>query len=179
MRLFCSKCVVAALAGILVVANPAFGQDTSAPNMTLVVDESQAPRRIAFVHEEIRVEPGALELAYPLWIPGEHGPTGPIFQFAALRIHAGNALLAWTRDPVEIATIHVTIPSDTNRISVDFDTLMENTIDAHQMLVAWNTVVLYPRNIDKTKLMVQPSLLMPPEWKQASSLEVRASRAIG
>jgi len=148
-----------------------YAQQTK-PTMTLVVDESQAPRRIAFVHEEIQVQPGPLSLSYPMWIPGEHGPTGPIFQFAALRIRSGNTSLPWVRDPEEIATIHVTVPAGTNTIRVDFDTLIENTIDDHQVLVAWNRVVLYPRSIDKTKLMIEPSLLLPERWKQASSLQV-------
>jgi predicted metalloprotease with PDZ domain len=140
--------------------------------MTLVVDETQAARRISFVHEEIRVRPGSLALAYPMWIPGDHGPTGPIYEFAALRIHSGNAVLAWTRDPEEIATIHVEIPSGTDRIAVDFETLLENTISDHQLLLAWNTVVLYPRSIDKRQLMIEPSVLLPANWKQGSSLMV-------
>src|SRR5580698_61229 len=147
-------------------------QDTSAPVMTLLVDESQAARRIAFVHEEIRVQPGTIALSYPLWIPGEHGPTGPIQQFAALRIHAGNETLLWTRDPEEIATIHVEIPAGVDRISVDFDTLLENTVSDHQFLLAWNSVVLYPRGIDKRQLMIEPSILLPPKWQQGSSLIV-------
>ncbi len=53
-------------------------QHTSSPIMTLVVDEAQAFRQIAFVHESIHVRPGPLALAFPRWIPGEHGPTGPI-----------------------------------------------------------------------------------------------------
>ncbi len=88
-------------------ATCATGQDNSAPVMTLVVDETQAARRIAFVHEEIRVRPGTLSLAYPRWIPGEHGPTGPIQQFASLRVRSGNATLPWTRDPEDIYTIHM------------------------------------------------------------------------
>jgi hypothetical protein len=39
-------------------------QNPPAPDMTLIVDETQASRRIAFVREEIRVLPGALALAY-------------------------------------------------------------------------------------------------------------------
>jgi len=159
------------LCAAVVLTATLYAQETT-PTMTLVVDESQAPRRIAFVHEEIRVQPGPLSLSYPMWIPGEHGPTGPIFQFAALRIRSGNTSLPWTRDPEEIATIHVTIPAGTSTISVDFDTLIENTIDDHQLLVAWNRVVLYPRDVDKTKLMIQPSLVLPPNWKQAGSLPV-------
>ena len=152
----------------------AAAQDAAKPIMSLLVDETQTARKIAFVHEEIRVHPGSLTLAYPLWIPGEHGPTGPIQQVAALRIRSGNAHLPWTRDPLEISTIHVEVPANTDSVSVDFDTLVENTISDHQLLLAWNTVVLYPRGIDKTKLMIQPSVLLPSNWKQASSLEVTA-----
>ena len=147
-------------------------QDSTQPVMTLTVDETQAARRIAFVHEEIRVQPGTLALAYPRWIPGEHGSTGPIQQFAALHIRSGNTTLPWTRDPEEIYTIHVDIPAGTDNITVDFDTLLENTISDHQLLLPWNTVVLYPRNIDKLQLMIQPSLLLPPNWKQGSALAV-------
>jgi len=153
-------------------ATCASAQDSSASAMTLVVDETQAARRIAFVHEEIRVRPGTLALAYPRWIPGEHGPTGPIQQFAMLRVYSGNTTLRWTRDPDDIYAIHIEIPPKTDRISVDFDSLLENTISDHQLLEAWNTVVLYPRGIDKSQLMIEPSILLPPNWHQASSLRV-------
>src|SRR5580700_8645772 len=118
---------VALVAAMVSIATCADAQNASAPTMTLVVDETQAARRIASVHEEIRVRPGSLTLAYPLWIPGEHGPTGPVHQFAALRIHSGNTALPWARDLEEISTIHVEIPANTERITVDFDTLLENT----------------------------------------------------
>jgi predicted metalloprotease with PDZ domain len=153
----------AAVAGAQVVA--------AAPT-ALVVDETQAPRQIAFVHEEIPVRPGMLTLAYPRWIPGEHGPTGPIESLAALRIHAGPTTLAWTRDPGDIFTFHVEVPAGTGRITVDFDTLLQGTLSAHQLLLAWNTVVLYPLGIDKRELMIAPSLLLPANWKQGSSLHV-------
>jgi predicted metalloprotease with PDZ domain len=146
--------------------------DSSPPVMTLVVDETQAARRIAFVHEEIRVRPGTVGLAYPRWIPGEHGPTGPIQQFAALRVHSGSATVPWTRDPDDIYTIRVEVPANTNQISVDFDTLLENSISDQQLLLAWNTVVLYPRGVDKRELMIEPSVLLPADWKQGSSLRV-------
>jgi len=147
-------------------------EQTAGPVMVLVVDETQAARRIAFVHEEIPVKSGSLSLAYPRWIPGEHGPTGPIQQLAALRIHAGSAALPWTRDPEDIYTFHVELPAGTDQISVDFDTLLENTISDHQILLAWNTVVLYPLGFDKRKWLIEPSVLLPPRWKQGSSLRV-------
>jgi predicted metalloprotease with PDZ domain len=166
------KCLVLAVVAMSVLAMSAGAQDTLAPAMTLVVDETQAARQIALVHEEIPVRPGPLALAYPRWIPGEHGPTGPIQQFAALRVRSGGMILPWTRDPEEIYTIHVEIPANIERITVDFDTLLENTISDHQLLVAWNTVVLYPRGIDKRQLMIEPSILLPANWQQGSSLRV-------
>jgi predicted metalloprotease with PDZ domain len=167
---------VALVAAMVSIATCADAQNASAPTMTLVVDETQAARRIAFVHEEIRVRPGSLTLAYPLWIPGDHGPTGPIENFAALRIHAGSATLPWTRDLDEITTIHVEIPSGTDRITVDFDTLLENTITDHQLLLAWNSTVLYPRGIDKRQIMIEPSIVLPPNWQQGSALAVTSSK---
>src|SRR4051794_23803021 len=168
------KSLVCACVVMTAVAMSARGQDIEPPAMTLVVDETQAARRIAFVHEEIPVRRGPLTLSYPRWIPGQHGPAGPIQQLAALRIRAGNATLAWTRDPEDIYTIHVDVPATTDRLSVDFNLLLENTISDHQLLLEWNTVVLYPRPIDKRKFMVEPSVLLPSGWKQGSSLRVAA-----
>src|SRR6266568_2989978 len=143
--------------------------------MTLVVDETQAARRIAFVHEEITVLPGPLALAYPKWIPGEHGPTGPLQQVAVIHVRttqAGQATLPWVRDPDDISTIHVDVPAGTTRITVDFDLLLENTVSDHQVLLAWNTVILYPRAVDKRALMIEPSVLLPRGWKHGNSLRV-------
>lgn len=166
------KLLVVALTAITAVATGVSAQNPRAPLMTLRVDETQASRRIAFVHEEIRVLPGTLILAYPRWIPGEHGPTGPIQQLASLRIHSGNATLPWTRDSEDIYSIHAEVPSGTDRITVDFDTLVLNTISDHQLLLAWNTAVLYPRNVDKHDLMIQPSIILPTNWKQGSALRI-------
>jgi hypothetical protein len=159
-------------------------QNAATPTMKLQVDETQAFRRIAFIHEEIRVQPGPLALAYPRWIPGEHGPTGPIENLAMIRVRSGEVTLPWTRDPDDINTIKIDIPANTSEITVDFDTLLENTISDHQLLLAWNTSVLYPRGIDKRELMIEPSILLPPNWKQGSSMpgarrRVFSSRAPG
>ncbi|HEY0308736.1 MAG TPA: hypothetical protein VGB94_11295 [Acidobacteriaceae bacterium] len=160
------------LAAAILITGTLGAQKSSGPTMTLVVDESQAYRRIAFVHETIRVRPGALALAYPRWIPGEHAPSGPIENVAAIAVHAGGTVLPWTRDPEDIYTIRLVVPQHTETISVDFDVLLENTISDHQMLLAWSDAVLYPRGIDKKELMVEASVILPATWKQGSSLTV-------
>jgi predicted metalloprotease with PDZ domain len=170
---FCFRsCLILAVVVLAVGGTHARAQGAPTPVVTLVVDETQAARRITFVHEEIRVRPGPLTLAYPLWIPGEHGPTGTVPELASIRIRSGETALAWKRDPDEISTIRVEVPANADRISIDFDTLIENTISDHQLLLSWNTVVLYPRSIDKRQLMIDPSILLPPNWQQGSSLTV-------
>jgi hypothetical protein len=74
----CKVRAIGLLALVAIATGDLAAQNTSVPTLTLVVDETQAFRRIAFVHEQIRVQPGPIALAYPRWIPGEHGPTGPI-----------------------------------------------------------------------------------------------------
>jgi predicted metalloprotease with PDZ domain len=166
------KRLLLAMIATAAIAVDAPAQNASAPTMTLLVDETQAARRIAFVHEEIQVRPGRLALLYPRWIPGENGPTGPIQQLAMLQIHSGNLTVPWTRDPEDIYIIHVEVPASTDRLTVDFDTLLENTISDHQLLLAWSTTVLYPRNVDKKQLIIEPSILLPSNWKQSSALSV-------
>ena len=61
-------------------------------SIMLTVDASEAPRKILHTHEVIPVRPGALTLLYPKWIPGEHGPTGPVIDVAGIRITAGGAM---------------------------------------------------------------------------------------
>jgi predicted metalloprotease with PDZ domain len=172
MRIPCKLPAVGLLILLAIAKGDVVAQTSSIPTITLLVDETQAFRRIAFVHEQIRVQPGPVALAYPRWIPGEHGPTGPIENFASLRVRSGDATLPWTRDPDDINTIKIDVPPNTSALTVDFDTLLENTISDHQILLAWNTSVLYPRGINKRELLIEPSILLPPSWKQGSSLQV-------
>jgi hypothetical protein len=55
-------------AGLVVLVAIARGdlaaQSASVPTMTLLVDETQASRRLTFVHEDIRVQQGPLRLRY-------------------------------------------------------------------------------------------------------------------
>ncbi len=131
----CRTAPALALLMLTATATSAGAQVTPVAAMKLFVDETQAYRRIAFVHEEIRVQPGLVSLAYPRWIPGEHGPTGPIQNLAALQVHSANLTLPWTRDPDDINTIKIEAPPTADAITVDFDVLLENTISDKQLLL--------------------------------------------
>ena len=77
----------------------------------LVLDASRAADGIMEVRERIPAAAGSFTLVYPKWIPGEHGPTGPLNDLAALRISANGAALDWRRDPIDLYAFHVNVPA--------------------------------------------------------------------
>ena len=91
----------------LFVSGSIFAQTT----ISLSVDATDAPRRILHAQEIITARPGPLTLMYPEWIPGEHGPTGPVVDVAGLHIMADGKELAWRRDLVDMYAIHLTVPN--------------------------------------------------------------------
>src|SRR5881397_2127777 len=83
---------------------PGFAAATSP--ITLSVDASEAQRRIFHARLTIPASPGPLTLLYPKWIPGEHGPSGPIVDLAGLKLSAGGTAIHWHRDTTDMFTFH-------------------------------------------------------------------------
>ncbi len=81
------------------------------------VDLSDAPRRIFHARLSMPVQPGSLDLLYPKWLPGEHGPTGPITDLVGLNFSADGKTISWRRDPQEMFAFQVNIPALPSSIS--------------------------------------------------------------
>jgi predicted metalloprotease with PDZ domain len=141
---------------------------------TLVLDATRAADGIMEVRERIPAPPGAFTLVYPKWIPGEHGPTGPLNDLAALRISANGTPLDWRRDSTDLYAFHVTVPPGVNAIDVAFDVLMnapDDTMASHSLaIVNWNRALLYQDGIDSHQYYVKPSILLPAGWEYATAL---------
>src|SRR5579862_2750149 len=89
--------------------------------ITLSVDASHAPaQNVLFMHETIPVSAGAMTLYYPEWIPGEHGPVGPVANLASIRISGDGRSIAWWREPHNQFAIDMTVPKGVSQIDVDF-----------------------------------------------------------
>jgi predicted metalloprotease with PDZ domain len=152
--------------------------------MTVVLDERMAPRGIAYTHMTIPVEPGPFTLDYPEWIPGEHGPTGPLHDVSELRITADGRPISWQRDRVDMYAYHIDVPPEVRRVNVDFTVLLNtqnNFVDGQLatrniMVGNWNRYILYQRNIDNTRYFVRASLILPSGWDYASALPVASRR---
>jgi len=141
--------------------------------MTLLVDAREAPRNIIHAQMTIPVSPGDLTLYYPKWIPGEHGPTGPLNNLAALRIEGGGATLPWRRDLVDQYAFHVRVPEGVSSLGVTLDFLMtqDDVIGSPDILVLnWNRALLYPAGTPVGEISVTASVILPQGWQYDTAL---------
>ncbi len=149
----------------------------------LSVDATDVDHRIFRAHETIPVAgPGPLTLLYPQWLPGEHGPNGPIDQFAGLTVHAGGQAVEWKRDTVEISAFHVTVPAGVQQLDLDFQfvTPIEGkvgriVVTPNMLNLEWNTVVLYPAGYFASRITVDADLKLPESWGFGTALEAAAT----
>jgi len=154
--------------------------------ITLAVDATDAPRNLFHARLAIPVAAGPLTLFYPEWIPGEHGPTGPIVNLAGLKITALGKPLAWRRDDVDMYAFHVEVPQGASTIEIALDYLgpvreegFSSASSATQQLamISWNQLLLYPQGKSPRELMYAASLRLPAGWKFATPLEVASQTA--
>ena len=156
--------------------------DTPYPGtITLSVDVTDIARRIFTVHEEIPVSAGSLRLYYPQWLPGNHGPRGPVDQIGGLTFTVDGKVLPWHRDPLDMYSFLVDVPAGASKLNADFQFL--SPLDANQGRVVvtpeiiglqWNAVALYPAGHSARRITVQPSVTLPAGWKFGGALEVAA-----
>ncbi len=141
---------------------------------TLVLDASRAADGIMEVRERIPAAGGSFTVVYPKWIPGEHGPTGPLNDLAALRISVDGAPLDWRRDSTDLYAFHVNAPPGTRSIDIAFDVLMnapDDTMATHEVaIVNWNRALLYQAGVDSHHYFVKPSIVLPSGWDYATAL---------
>src|SRR5437868_15246997 len=101
-----------------------------APTITVAVDATQAARKIFHSRMTLPVAAGTLTLYYPKWIPGEHGPTGPIQDLTGLKFTANGKELKWRRDLPDGWTFHVEVPPGVNDVIAQLDYASPATLQA-------------------------------------------------
>jgi predicted metalloprotease with PDZ domain len=120
-------------------------------------------------------------LLYPKWIPGEHGPTGPINDLVGLQMTATGKTIEWRRDAEDMFTFHLEVPAGTEAVEVKLDFLLPpNTGDfsaggsatAQLLDLNWNHVVLYPKGRKASEIQYTTRLRLPAGWKFGTALPV-------
>jgi predicted metalloprotease with PDZ domain len=171
--------VLTSLFAALCLLGSTAAQAQNAP-IALLVDASDAPvTSIVHVHETLPVSGSEADLAYPRWVPGEHGPNGPLENVPGIRVAAAGRVLEWQRDLADMNEFHVALPPGTSSIDVDFDylgsangTYGESRLATKTILaVNWNQFLLYPQHGDIAQVMVKPTIVLPgPDWTAETAL---------
>jgi predicted metalloprotease with PDZ domain len=153
----------------------------SAQPVKLVVDATHAPGKILHAQLQIPVQPGEVTLVYPKWIPGEHGPTGPITDLTGVEFFASGQRLMWRRDLVNMNAFHVTVPAGVQTLEAKLDLVMPAPPEGFssgasattQLLVlSWNQVVLTPEVKNSDNTIVEASVRFPQGWHYGTALPV-------
>lgn len=165
---------------VLITVVPVLSASTS--HVVLAVDARDAPRRILHAHLEIPAVPGTLTLYYPKWIPGEHGPSGPIQGLTGLKFTANGQTLQWRRDLLDGYTFHIAVPAGTTEVEASLDYVSppsgENYTGFHGgasatdklLELPWNHVLLYPAGTAANALIYDASIQLPKAWKFGTAL---------
>jgi predicted metalloprotease with PDZ domain len=170
MKLCFSRLLV--VAGLVLVL--AGGCGLVAENLSLSIDATKTPQKVLHARLEIPVKAGPLTVYYPKWIPGEHGPDGPISGLTGLKFEGNGKVVPWRRDLLDTFTFHVTVPDGVSKLVANYDFIEPNEYSATDKLMAleWNDVALYPEGIPAEKLIYEAKLVLPQGWGFGTSLTV-------
>ena len=160
-----------------------------APSVTIALDATEAPRKIFHARLTIPASAGTLTLYYPKWIPGEHGPTGPIQDLAGLVFTGGGKPLTWRRDLLDGWTIHVEVPAGVTSVDAALDFISPAgsegiytggaTATEKMAVINWNDVLLYPAGFTSDQLTYRASVRLPAGWKYGTALPVASGAGSG
>lgn len=175
---------VASGLAVFVVAAAAAAQVFPSREVLLSVDLTDAPKKIIHATETMQVTPGQLTLVYPKWIPGEHGPTGPIDDMAGFVVACGtggDGRVKWERDKVDMYAFHMTVPEGCTTLTIMLDFLATSpatgfsagaSSNENLAMLSWNTVVVYPDGVSPGDLQVTPTLTLLSAWQFGTALHV-------
>ncbi|HML16385.1 MAG TPA: PDZ domain-containing protein [Bryobacteraceae bacterium] len=151
-------------------------------NVTHVsVDATDAAHHLIHSHLTMPVKAGPLTLLYPEWIPGEHGPTGPVVDMAGLKMTANGQAVVWARDPVNMYALHLTVPDGASTLDIAFDQIQPPetagfssgaSTTSELALLSWNQFLLYPEGPPANRLEYQATLRVPHSWRFGTALPI-------
>src|SRR5215475_14454893 len=146
------------------------------------VDATDAPRRLFHVQMSMPAKTGPMTLLYPEWIPGEHGPTGPIANFVGLRIQGAGKTIAWKRDGTNMYAFHIDVPAGVSTLDIAFDFISPPDSEGFSSgasttselaVISWNQLMLYPEGVAHDSVQYQATLKVPNGWRYGTALPIQ------
>ena len=123
-----------------------------------------------------------MTLLYPEWIPGEHGPTGPIVNLVGLKVQGGGQAIAWKRDSENMYAFHITVPAGISSLDVAFDFISPpesegfssgSSATSELAVLNWNQLILYPQGMQPDDMQYQATLKVPNSWRYGTALPIQ------
>src|SRR5579871_1770983 len=156
---------------------------TLAQPIQLTVDATHAPEKILHAQLQIPVTAGEVKLVFPKWIPGEHGPTGPITDLTGVQFFANSQRLNWRRDLDEMYMFHVNVPQGVTTLEARLDLVMPAPPEGFSSgasattqlaMLSWNQVVLYVPGKHSDDIPIVAKLKLPAGWHFGTALPVNS-----
>jgi predicted metalloprotease with PDZ domain len=180
--MFRSFCLFAVFAFSTLILNwQLFAQDP----ISIEIDARDLPRKLLTAELSIPIKaskkPQDIALWYPKWVPGSHGPGGPIENVAGLTFtDQDNNSLKWSRTPGEVYRVIVKATPQTKVIRANIryitnqpstNSFGHDTFGSRMVgIISPNTVLLYPESSDADKALISTTLRLPKDWKAASAI---------
>lgn len=164
---------------VALFAIPGIALATDFGPVQLTVNLTRAPQHIFRASETMPAHAGAMTLYFPQWIPGEHGPTGPINGLAGLVITGNGKQIPWRRDPVLMYNFYINVPAGVHQLKIKYEFLspigggrFTEGVSSTSVLtdLEWNQVVLYPAGYPSRDIVYRPTLILPSGWRYATAL---------
>lgn len=191
---------IALAAAVLALAAPAISATLSAPvavplsrqipdaadvpypggTMKLHIDATDITRGAYRVTQTVPVAPGTkrLTLMLPQWLPGNHGPRGPMAELVDIHFFAGDQKLSWKRDPVEVYAFHIDVPAGAKDVTAKYihTSPLQSaegriTMTQEMLNLQWEKMSLYPAGHYVRQIKVVPSVTIPQGWTAAVALD--------
>jgi M61 glycyl aminopeptidase/Peptidase M61 N-terminal domain len=154
-----------------------------ANDLTVRVDAREVTSKRVHTDLTLAVKPGPLTLVYAKWMPGEHGPTGPLESLIGLEIKANGARLSWSRDPLDMYALRIAVPPGIRQLDVSMESGLATggpgftaapTSSAQLAILSWNQFLLFPKGVDADKVSVSATIIAPAGWTVVCALQSQA-----
>ena len=145
------------------------------------------PRRLLHTRIQMPCQPGKLCLWFPKWVPGTHGPLGPVQNVGGLRLETADGKpVHGDRDEIEPYRVECDVPDGVRSIVVRLDVICNEAAvgtagylsygNASVGIINWGTCLMYPEGPSRDDILVHLRLRLPRQWRFATALKPRRPR---
>ncbi len=155
--------------------------------MHVSIDARDLPRKLLHATLSIPIaaesESRQVALWYPKWVPGSHGPGGPIANVAGMQFTSGDgSVLSWTRTPGEVYRILVDVPGEVTQLKVQVryianqpstNSMGHDVFGSRDMgIISPGAVLFYREGSSIDDVRISGELHLPSGWQAASAMKL-------